>query len=54
MSFAWKSLSGSLLQMAGAALWNDLAPEYFLFVFSPNPEVLSLHREEEPGGPYGN
>ena len=23
------------------------APERFLFAFSPNPEMLSLHREEE-------
>ena len=30
-----------------AALRNDLAPERLLFVFSPNPETLSLHREEE-------
>ena len=31
----------------GCALWNDLASEHFLFLFSPNPETLSLHREEE-------
>ena len=29
----------------GAALRNDLAPERFESVFSPNPEALSLHRE---------
>ena len=31
----------------GATLRNDLAPERLLFVFSPNPEMLSLHREEK-------
>ena len=34
---------------------NDIAPERFLFVFSLNPEMLSLHREEEwkeQGGLY--
>ena len=39
----------------GAAPPNDFAPEHFLFVFSPNPEMLSLHREEEQreqGGLY--
>ena len=44
----------------GAALQNDLVPERFflfvcLFVFSSDPEMLSLHREEEQreqGGLY--
>ena len=40
-------MSDSLFERVGAALQNDLAPERFLFVFSPNPEMLSLHREEE-------
>ena len=31
----------------GAVWGNDLAPERFSFVFLPNPEMLSLHREEE-------
>ena len=56
MSFAWWNLSGSPFRRVGTALRNDLAPEKFLFVFSPNPEMLSLHREEERrerGGLYG-
>ena len=55
MSFVWLILSGSLFQRVGAALWNDLAPERFSFVSLPNPETLSLHREEEQreqGGLY--
>ena len=41
--------------MVDASLRNDLAPERFLFVFSPNPGMLSLHKEEErreQGGLY--
>ena len=30
-----------------AALRNDLAPERFVCVFLPHPEMLCLHREEE-------
>ena len=41
-------LQGSLLQRVGAALLNDLAPECFLFVFSPSPKMLS-----EPVWPSG-
>ena len=46
----------ALFQRVGAALRNDFAPERFLFEFSPNPGMLSLHREEErreQGGLYG-
>ena len=48
-------MSDSHYEWVGAALQNDLAPERFLFVFSPNPETLNLHREEmrsERGGLY--
>ena len=44
---AWRSSSGSLFQRVGATLRSDFAPKYFSFVFSPSPETLSLHREEE-------
>ena len=40
-------MSDSHYEWVGAALQNDRAPERFLFVFSPNLEMLSLHREEE-------
>ena len=36
-------MSDSHYEWVGAALQNDLAPEHVLFVFSPNPEMLSLH-----------
>ena len=37
-----------LFQREGAALpRNDPASECFLFVLSPNPEMFSLHWEEE-------
>ena len=52
---AWRSSSGSLFQRVGATLRSDFAPKYFSFVFSPSPETLSLHREEERrerGGVY--
>ena len=36
-------MSGSLFREgSGSALWNDLAPECFLFAFSPNPEMLRV------------
>ena len=34
------TVSGDPFQRVGAVLRNDLAPECFLFVFSPNPEML--------------
>ena len=37
-----------------AALRNDLVPECFLFVFSANPNMLSLHWEEKQRGPDGS
>ena len=37
-----RSVSVSLFQRVGAASRNDLAHECFLFVFSPNPKMLSL------------
>ena len=46
MSFSWWSLSGSLFQRVGVALQKDLASEHFLLAFLPNPEMLSLHREQ--------
>ena len=47
MSFAWRRLSDSLFHRVGAALRNDLAPERFLLVFSPDLVLLSLLREKE-------
>ena len=50
------ALPGNLFHRVGAALRNDLAPECFLFGFSPNPEMASLHWKEERderGGVYG-
>ena len=47
MSSAFWSVPGNLFQKVGAGLRNDLAPECILFGFSPNPEVASLHCEEE-------
>ena len=41
-SACW-SVFGNLFQRVGAASRNDTATECFLFVFSPNPEMLSLH-----------
>ena len=36
-----------------AALRNDHAPECFLFVFSANPNMLSMHWAEKQRGPDG-
>ena len=33
-------VSDSVFQNVGAALWNDLAPQCFLFVFLLNPEYF--------------
>ena len=40
-------MSDSLSQKVVTALWNDLAPECFLFVFSLNLDLCSLHMKEE-------
>ena len=46
-SCALRNVSTNLFLAVATALLNDLAPECFLFVFSPNPEMVHLHWDWE-------